>query len=98
MDSFFVEEKLSISKSSSEEEIMEWLKTVVGLTLDDIDKFPAFKFLDGETLFSYEDTQANKFQTDVEIPIGLSRKILLLRKRNAKLEDILRSEIAKWDI
>lgn len=77
---------------------MEWLKTVVGLTLDDIDKFPGFRFLDGETLFSYEDTQANKFQTDVEIPIGLSRKILLLRKSSAKLENILQSELVKWDI
>jgi hypothetical protein len=94
----FVEEELSISESSSEEEILEWLKTVVGLTLDDIYKFPAFRFLDGETLFSYEDTQVEAFKTDIEIPIGLSRKILLLRKRSAKLENILQNDIAKWDI
>lgn len=57
----------------------EWLKNVVGMTNNDFDKFPMFKYFDGEALFLYRDTGYRELESDLQIPIGLARKILLLR-------------------
>lgn len=73
---------------------MEWLKTVIGLTEVELSKFPGFRFLDGDSLFTYEDVRS--FHTDLNIPIGLARKILYFR--NNKCIEALNRNIVKWNV
>lgn len=82
-----------ISEKSSENEILEWLKNVIGLTEVELIQFPALRFLDGVDLFKYED--ARLFQTDLNIPIGLARKIL---KYRYKCIDAPNGDIVKWTV
>lgn len=84
----------NVSEKSSETEIMEWLKTVIGLTEVELSKFPGFRFLDGDSLFTYEDVRS--FHTDLNIPIGLARKILYFR--NNKCIEALNGNIVKWNV
>lgn len=86
----------TISKDSSESEISDWLTNVVGLTNDEIQKFESFEFLDGESLFSYDSKNAQEFKQELKIPIGIARKILMLRDRDDTIESVLHQKAASW--
>ncbi|CAC5362416.1 unnamed protein product [Mytilus coruscus] len=52
-----------------------------------------FKYFDGEALFLYSDTGYRELESDLQIPIGLARKILLLRNYSEKY---LKSRFQDW--
>jgi len=87
---------LVISKESTDQDVREWLQQEICLSEEELIAFSNFNYLDGQTLFAYEDVY--ELSKDLQIPIGLSRKIFLHRQPNDKLTRLLQYDMAKWSV
>lgn len=96
MFSFLLGQNSVISKESTDQDVKEWLQQQIYLSENELIAFPAFNYLDGQTLFAYEDVY--ELSIDLQIPIGLSRKIFLHRQPNDKLTRLLQCDMAKWSV
>jgi hypothetical protein len=76
--------------------VREWLQQEICLSEEELIAFSNFNYLDGQTLFAYEDVY--ELSKDLQIPIGLSRKIFLHRQPNDKLTRLLQYDMAKWSV
>lgn len=94
----FSDEIIAVSRASSEHEVQDWLMKRVGLTEDYIQNVPDFQYLDGKTLFAYLDFGVHELKSDLKIPFGVGRKILLYLRNNKHVEQLLQYEMAKWNV
>jgi hypothetical protein len=83
-----------ISEKSSTEDVQKWFSSI-GITIEIIQKYGGLGYLDGETIFNdYSPNDWTKFASDTGVPIGLARKILMLRNKS---KDEFTSEMAMWN-
>ncbi|VDI23106.1 Hypothetical predicted protein [Mytilus galloprovincialis] len=86
----------SVTEKSSEEEITTWLIKSLGLTGDQIKNYD-LRDLDGQILYNYSFERLEQFKLLLPVvPIGLLRKMLILRKPDTKTRDILTLPESKW--
>jgi hypothetical protein len=79
---------------SSTEDVQKWFNSI-GITDEIIQKYGGLQYLDGETIFKdYSPNNCTKFVSDTGVPIGLARKIFILRH---KRKDDFTSEMAMWN-
>ncbi|CAC5362419.1 unnamed protein product [Mytilus coruscus] len=85
-----------VTEKSSEDEVTNWLVQSLGLTTDLVESYN-LKELNGKLLYKYSLESLEEFASVLpNIPIGLLRKILILRKPSEKTKKILTLPEGKW--
>ncbi|VDI00198.1 Hypothetical predicted protein [Mytilus galloprovincialis] len=85
-----------VTEKSSEDEVTNWLIQSLGFTADLVERYN-LKELNGKLLYKYSLESLDEFASVLpNIPIGLLRKILILRNPSEKTRKILTLKEGKW--